>query len=406
MTDRRKLSFLSVVAFGLLACALYGVGAGIRCNVGIILNPMAVQAGLGYEDVSLCIAVMQLVFGACQPLLGIAAARTSNRSVMLFGVICLVLSMLGIMAAESFAMLMLSLGVLMGLGCGALAFGLILTSAIHFAGRENAMTISGMLNAAAGIFGFVLAPLTQALLDIGGLTLTLGAYIAFFLALIPLSFRITSRDPKRETASENVSAAQPQTALPFREAFSNRTYLLLLAGFSTCGFHMVIIESHLFSQFVGYGIEKNAASWAFSVYSIATIFGALLSGYLSSRLHKGRLLGFLYGFRSVWTLLYLFLMPKNVLTAVIFATGLGLTGDATVSPTAGLVSENFKLRHVATLIGLLFFVHQIGAFFSAWLGGVFLKMTGDYSLVWYLDAALCTFAAAMSLMIRKTPAKQ
>lgn len=36
------------------------------------------------------------------------------------------------MLARSFIVLMLSLGVLFGCGAGALAFGLILTSAIHF----------------------------------------------------------------------------------------------------------------------------------------------------------------------------------------------------------------------------------------------------------------------------------
>ena len=52
----------TVIAFGLVACVLYGVGAGLRGDIGILLNPLADQCGLRYEDVSMCIAVMQLVF--------------------------------------------------------------------------------------------------------------------------------------------------------------------------------------------------------------------------------------------------------------------------------------------------------------------------------------------------------
>ncbi|MDO4522486.1 MAG: MFS transporter [Eubacteriales bacterium] len=395
-SSERKQKIYLIVVFGLISCALYGIGAGIRSNVGIILTPMAKQCVLQYNDVSFCVAVMQLVFGASQPFFGILAARKSNRIVLLSGVGLLACSMIGIMLARSFIVLMLSLGILFGLGCGAISFGLVLTSSIHFIGAENSMTISGMLNAASGMFGFVLAPIIQRLLSLGGLKLVLSFLIAVFLVLIPLSFMVTSKDPKQKAVAPSGSEKEP---LPFRTAFKNRTYRLLLAGFSTCGFHMVIIESHLFSQYVSYGIAETAASWAFSFYGIATIVGALLSGFLSTRLNKGKLLAFYYGFRAVWVALYLFVLPKTVVTALIFSVGLGLTGDATVSPTSGLVNEQFDLKQVATLIGLLFLVHQIGAFFSAWLGGIFVNQTGSYKLIWLVDIALCVFASIMSASI-------
>ncbi|MBK7920894.1 MAG: hypothetical protein IPJ92_01260 [Veillonella sp.] len=81
---------------------------------------------------------------------------------------------------------------------------------------------------------------------------------------------------------------------------------------------------------------------AFAVYGIATIAGALLSGLLSNYCDKGKLLGFYYGFRGIWVLLYLFVMPKTFVTAVLFSFGLGMTGDATVSPTSGLMQQIFR----------------------------------------------------------------
>ena len=81
---------------------------------------------------------------------------------------------------------------------------------------------------------------------------------------------------------------------------------------------------------------------AFAVYGIATIAGALLSGLLSNYCDKGKLLGFYYGFRGICVLLYLFVMPKTFVTAVLFSVGLGMTGDATVSPTSGLMQQIFR----------------------------------------------------------------
>lgn len=164
---------------------------------------------------------------------------------------------------------------------------------------------------------------------------------------------------------------------------------------------MVIIESHLFSQFRSYGTPSDAASWAFSLYGISTIAGALLSGFLSTRISKGKLLTFYYGFRAVWTVIYLFCLPKNIATAVLFAVGLGMTGDATVSPTSGLVNQNFSIEKVATLVGFLFLCHQIGGFLSAWLGGILVEATVGYRAIWMIDIALCLFAAAESFRIGK-----
>lgn len=393
---KKETGIALVILFGLVACILYGVGAGIRSDIGILLKPLVEHCNVSYADVSLCIAVMQIVFGITQPLFGIVAYHRSNRLVLFIGAILIVVSMGGMLLSNSFVPLLISLGILFGAGAGALAFGLILTSAIHFVGQKNAMIISGMLNAAAGMVGFVLSPLIQCMLNLGGIQLALTVLAGLGLFLIPISIVVTSRDPKK---AGNVEAKQ--APLPFRKVFHNHTYLLLIAGFSTCGFHMVIIESHLFSQYCSYGITPTDASWAFSVYGIATILGALLSGFLCTRMNKGRLLGFYYGFRAVWVLAFLFLMPKTLATAFIFSIGLGMTGDATVSPTSGLVSDNFNLSQVATLVGILFFCHQIGAFLSAYLGGAMLEATGGYQAVWLIDVALCAFASIMSYLIRK-----
>lgn len=432
---RRPAPMAVVIAFGLIACVLYGFGAGLRSDIGILLSPLAEQCGLRYEDVSLCIAVMQIVFGAMQPFFGILASKRSNRFVLELGVLVTALGLVGMVASRSFAALMLSLGVCFGTGVGAVSFGLVLTSAIRFVGPKRAMAISGMLNAAAGLVGFALSPLLQALLDAGGTRTALLSMVVLAAALAPVVLVVTSHDPKPEhvgrgdgsgeqlaekparQASAGEGAGPAPTDGPaeessgsvaalFREAFSNRTYLLLIAGFTTCGFHMVIIESHLFNQLVLFGIDATSASWAYSVYGVATVLGALLSGWLSSKVHMGRLLGFYYGFRALWVTAFLLLIPKTLAFSVLFAVGLGMTGDATVSPTAGLVNANFRIGQVATLIGVLFMCHQVGAFLSAWLGGLIVDSMGSYDLVWVLDIAVCAFACIMSLRIRDsaTPA--
>lgn len=224
--------------------------------------------------------------------------------------------MIGMILSDSYIDLLITLGVIFGLGVGALSFGLILTSAINYVGEDNAMIISGILNAAAGLLGFILSPTLQAILDTGGVTATLSVLSVVSVILVPVVYIVTSRD---DTATDNMDETVDFHV--FKEAFTRSTFILLFIGFGTCGFHMVIIESHLFSQFILYGLNTMLSSWAFAIYGIATIIGALLSGYLSNQLHKGKLLAGYYGFRAIWVIIYIWLLPKTMLTAVLFATG-------------------------------------------------------------------------------------
>lgn len=392
MSQKTPTSLPVAVGFGLIACLLYGFNGGTRTNMGILLAPLMEHSHSSYAQVSLVFAVTNLVFGAVQPLMGMLALRTSNRFVMSTGVALIFCSLAALLISTSFPLLMMSLGGLYAIGSGAVAFGLVLASATYFVGPERAMLVAGMLNAAAGLGSFVLAPVMQSLIDANGLTGVAGAMLVPVALLLPIAWVVTSRDPKRV-------AGVHSTPIRWGEVARHRVFVFLFLGFSTCGFHMVIIESHLFNEFVKDGIPAQQASWAFSLYGIATITGALLSGWLSTRIPMGRLLVYYYGFRAVWTLAFLFIMPHTLPFAVLFAIGIGMTGDATVSPTAGLVNRYLPLSWAPTLIGLLLLIHQVGAFFSASLGGVLLDWSGSYVPVWLIDVVLCVFAAIMSAMI-------
>lgn len=173
-----------------------------------------------------------------------------------------------------------------------------------------------------------------------------------------------------------------------------------MVGFFTCGFHMALITNHLPTQITSYGFSSADASSAFSVYGIATMIGAFLAGLLCTRLKMKNVLGTLYGSRAVMTLLFL-LLPKSMLSVCIYIFFLGFTGSATVTPVAGICGKLFGKQGVSILFGFAFFLHQIGGFLSAWLGGICFASTNSYSLIWLADCALCLLAAAVSYLIRE-----
>ena len=173
-----------------------------------------------------------------------------------------------------------------------------------------------------------------------------------------------------------------------------------MIGFFTCGVHMAIIETHLFSQFVSYGIPEETAAYAFSLYGIAVILGSAAVGILDGRFPMKNVLGSLYASRIVIVLMLL-ILPKTAPAMFFVAILLGFTAASTVPPTSGLVGKLFGARKMATLFGVTFVSHQIGSFFSSWLGGICIQATNGYSLIWIVSIFLSGIAAAASFSVKE-----
>lgn len=278
--------------------------------------------------------------------------------------------------------LLLCFGILMPAGLGAFSFGLIMGAVTPLLGEKRAAAVSGVINASSGLGSILLALVLRGTLDGFGLW---GAIIALCLPLVcltPVLLLLRKADARQ-------SESRPPLLRPLlKSAFRDRSYLLLSLAFFTCGFHMAIIEAHLYTQFTSYGFTEQSVTYAFSIYGIATMAGSVVSGWLGSRFPMKNVLGGFYASRTLRIVGFL-LLPRSLATMYAFAILLGFTGMATVPPTSGLIGRRFGPAALGTLFGVAFLFHQLGSFVSAWIGGLTVAATGGYTLIWCIDAALC-----------------
>jgi predicted MFS family arabinose efflux permease len=195
-----------------------------------------------------------------------------------------------------------------------------------------------------------------------------------------------------------VAGESPWRALG--NAFGDRSYLLLNAGFFTCGFHIAFLVTHLPQEVNLCGLPPTVASWSLAIIGLANIAGSLAAGFSTARYRSKYILALMYGSRAVLIAAYL-AAPKTALTFYLFAAGLGATWLATVPPTAAIVGKLFGVRFLATLFGMTLLSHQIGGFLGAWLGGLAFEGTGSYLWMWYADMVLAAAAALVNLPIRE-----
>ena len=289
--------------------------------------------------------------------------------------------------------LLLCFGILMPAGLGAFSFGLIMGAVTPLLGEKKASAVSGIINASSGLGSILLALVLRGVLDSFGLW---GAIIALclpMLCLVPVLLLLRKADAKQ------AESTPPLLRPLLKTTFHDRSYRLLSLTFFTCGFHMAIIETHLYTQFTAYGFTEQSVTYAFSIYGIATVAGSVVSGYLGSRFPMKKVLGGFYASRTLWIIGFL-LLPKSPVTMYLFAILLGFTGAATVPPTSGLIGRRFGPAALGTLFGVAFLCHQVGSFVSAWIGGLTVTATGGYTLLWCIDAALCILAAACVFRVR------
>jgi len=147
------------------------------------------------------------------------------------------------------------------------------------------------------------------------------------------------------------------------------------------------------------------AAGLLALVGIFDIAGTVVSGALTDKINPRLLLVGYYFFRGVGLLVLPWLLSDRVrVSMLIFIVIYGLDWVATVPPTAALCREVFGTSGTI-VFGWVFASHQIGAAVASAAAGIIRDTTGTYTLAWFGAAALCGVAAAVSLGIRRRPAR-
>jgi MFS family permease len=385
----------------LAAAAILMVTMGARQSLGLFVSPLNSSTGLGITTISLALAVAQFMWGVAQPVAGAVADRYGPGKVLVAGLVVLSLGIAVTPFMTSGFGLIVSLGLLLAIGSGAGSFSVLIGAAARQLTEDRRGKAAGIINAGGSFGQFVFAPISQALIQALGWMGAMWSLALITLGALPLA-RLVS--PSAPVHHQGPGGSAPWGAV--RHAMRDRSYLLLHAGFFTCGFHIAFLVTHLPQEVNLCGLPASVASWSLAIIGLSNIAGSLIAGSSTSRFRSKHILAVMYGSRTLLIALYL-VAPKTQWTFYVFGIGLGLTWLATVPPTAAIVGKLFGVRYLATLFGLTLLSHQIGGFLGAYLGGIALERTGDYHWMWYADMALAGLAALVNLPIREprlTPA--
>jgi MFS family permease len=397
MTTHSKQGKWLFITFA--AAAVLMITMGARQTLGLFVFPINNSTGLGLVTISFALAVGQFIWGAIQPLAGAVADRYGPGRVLVGGVLMLALGSALTPFFTTGLGLVTAIGFLSAMGSGAASFSVLIGAVAQRISASHRGSAAGVINAGGSFGQFVFAPLLQKLISLFGWMGAMWSLALITLLALPLVQSLRAPRPAGHAGGGAASGAG-SLRMAVRRALADRSYLLLHAGFFTCGFHVALVVTHLPGEVSLQGLPLHVASWSLATIGLGNICGSLAAGWCVNRYRSKFVLSYVYGARALLVLLYL-ATPKNEWTFYLFAVGLGFTWLATVPPTAGVIGKLYGPRYLATLFGLTLLSHQTGGFLGAWLGGIAVVHHGDYLPMWYADIVLAALAALCNFPIRE-----
>ncbi len=378
----------------LVASAILSLAVGLRQSLGLFFVPMAVDLGVTGTTLGLAIALQNLMWGATQPFAGMLADRFGTGRVLVGGAFFYAVGLFYLARANDAAELYFASGVLIPLGLSGAGLTIILGAVARLSPPERRSMAAGIASAGGSFGQFMLAPMGQRWIAQFGWTKALLVFAALAALMAPLAFVLRGR-----SGSAAIEGAASLGAA-FRQALRDPSFWLLNAGFFVCGFHIAFVSTYLPGMTTLCLLPAAVGAEALALIGLFNMLGSFLAGYLGGFLRMKYLLSAIYFIRAASISIFL-VVPKSRLTFLAFAAILGMTWLGTVPLTSGLVGRRYGTRYLASLFGVVFFSHQVGAFFGAWSGGRFYDLTGKYDMGWQIAMSLALAAAFIHLPIRE-----
>jgi predicted MFS family arabinose efflux permease len=398
------IAVVAVIFAALLAAA------GLRSTPAVLMVPWGTAFGWSRATISFAAATGILLYGLTGPFAAAAMQRFGIRATIMAA-----LAMMSLSSAASLLMtrpwqLVLSWGVVSGIGSGCVASVLGATIVNRWFVTNRGL-VMGLFAASTSTGTLVFIPALSALAQAGGWKPVVICVAAAIALMIPLVFFFLPEWPgdvgqtpfgaDRDHAPETRERGNPlRTAFSaLAEGAKSRDFWLLAATFFVCGFTTNgLVGTHMIALCHDHGLDAVAAGGLLAIMGLFDLVGTTASGWLTDRFDPRKLLFAYYGLRGL-SLIYLPFADFTFFGLSLFAVFYGLDWIATVPPTLAIANKAFGLKKAPILFGWIAASHQIGAASAAFFAGASRTASGSYLTSFVTAGFVAVFAAFLALMI-------
>ncbi|HUA87778.1 MAG TPA: MFS transporter [Bryobacteraceae bacterium] len=400
MPDKRPFYGWKLVA---VLFALNFINMGFPYYGSSVINGYMIhEIAMSRSTLGLGFTLINLFVGLASVFVAMSILKYGIRATFVTGsaLICLGSLFMCLYASKPWHYLV-GFGVVIGIG---ISFSTLFTAATavtrwfrRYRGRAMGIALS-----APGFAGFAVAPFLDKMLRTAGGNwrvgweivagaCAIGAFLAFFFvkenpeSLGQSVDGIPEDEQSRPSVTDSLVTKYPWTAA---EAYRTPSYwLIAVAGLATT-FPFFFFVAHWILRLRGAGISSANAAWAMSLFTIGTIAGHWLGGWLMDVLDAR--LTFAIGLSLYFVASYLAIIVRPDALALAYAAGLlyGLAVGWALTCQTTILAHYYGPAAFPKLNGVMTLVTSVFACPAGFVGGKIFDLYGSYTRAFELNCAV------------------
>ncbi len=372
---------------------------GIRLSFSVFFAEFVLAEGWSNQASAAIFSLNMLVFACVAPLSGLALDRWGPRPVFGCGV-CLMAGGLWLSGrANSLDDLLLSYGIVMGVGLGVTGLGPVASVVAGWTTPAQRGRALGIAFAGTGFGSLLFVPLANWLIE----TWTWrGAYAILALLCLALLLPLMTLGLSRPPASASQTTHRAPPRLPWRQLLRNPVFwALLLVGATALG-PVRSLTVHQVAYMESFGVERATAAQIVGLAGLLTSVAFIGFGWVSDR--YGRAAAFSIGAAGLLGavgMLALLQTQTSVGLLVAYAALFALGEGTRSSQTTALASDVFQRQGLGMINGLVGGLGGLGAAAGPWLVGRIRDESGLYDGGLLLVVAMALLSLAAFLFVAR-----
>ncbi len=368
-------------------------------SFGVFIEPLADTFGWLRGNISLALAIFNLVVGFVAIFLGRMTDRYGVKRVMVLGMVFYVVSLFFTSRINSLITFYLCFA---GLGVGASSFYVPIISTVTKWFTKRRGLALGVSVTAYGVGMAFFSPLLELAISNFGWRMTFVYSGILSVVLLTLATYLMKSPPERAEvgrAEDKSTEGEEEKAVDFTvgEALKCPSYWIIYFMLLFGGISAFFITAHIVPYAIDAGVSGFYAATLLTVIGLINIFGRIVGGYVVDKLGSARTLAVIFCLQAV----SIFLIPQftGLTSLYIVALLFGLAYGSWAFIPGAISSEYFGTTNSGAIIGTLETVTGLGGAIGPYFAGFVFDATGTYDLAFSVAGFITVASAALAVFL-------